>query len=105
MKPPASTGDARNGLARSCRRILGYAASDGIPRRSLKVAIVVGSILNVINQGDALMGAHAVSWVKLVLTFLVPYGVSTYASVAYKLNRPTAPPAAPEPPSPDRQRA
>jgi len=33
-----------------------YALSDGIPRRSFFVAIVVGTILNLINQGDALFG-------------------------------------------------
>ncbi|MDB6105156.1 MAG: hypothetical protein JWO52_5155, partial [Gammaproteobacteria bacterium] len=28
--------------------------SDGVPKRSLLVAIVVGTVLNLINQGDAL---------------------------------------------------
>ena len=29
--------------------------SDGVPKRSLVVALVVGTILNLINQGDALV--------------------------------------------------
>jgi hypothetical protein len=34
-----------------------FATSGGVPRRSLIAAIVVGMILNLINQGDALFGA------------------------------------------------
>jgi hypothetical protein len=33
-----------------------HAVSDGIPLRSLYTAIVVGTILNLINQGEALFG-------------------------------------------------
>ncbi len=63
-----------------------YALSDGIPRRSLFV--VVGTILNLINQGDALFGSAHISWIKIVLTYLVPYAVSTYGAVSYRLARP-----------------
>lgn len=66
-------------------QLVQYAISDGIPRCSLNVAIVVGSLLNVINQGEALIGDGAISWPKMALTFLVPYCVSTYGAVAAKL--------------------
>lgn len=52
--------------------------SDGVPRRSFIVALIVGTILNLINQGDALFGDGPVNWVKIVLTFAVPYFVATY---------------------------
>ncbi|MGE0586858.1 MAG: nitrate/nitrite transporter NrtS [Flavobacteriaceae bacterium] len=58
------------------------AFSEGVPRRSLYVALVVGTILNVINQGDAIFGADPVSWLKVLLTFCVPYGVCTYGAVS-----------------------
>jgi len=64
-----------------------YALSDGIPKRSFLVAIVVGTVLNLINQGDALLGATTVNWTKLFLTYLVPYAVSTYGAVSYRLVR------------------
>jgi len=35
-------------------KIFGYCVSDGVPRRSFVVAVIVGTILNLINQGDAL---------------------------------------------------
>ena len=67
------------------RTALSYASSDGVPRRSLRVALVVGTILNVINQGDAVFGGDQVSWFKALLTFFVPYAVSTYGVVSYRL--------------------
>ncbi len=68
-------------------RAIGYALSDGIPLRSFYVALVVGTILNLINQGDALFGPATISWIKIVLTYLVPYAVSTYGAVSYRLTR------------------
>ena len=61
------------------------AASGGVPRRSLLVALVVGTLLNFINQGDALLGGGPINWIKLVLTYLVPYAVCTYGSVSSQL--------------------
>jgi hypothetical protein len=65
-----------------------YALSDGIPLRSVYVALVVGTILNLINQGEALFGPAHINWIKIVLTYFVPYAVSTYGAVAYRLSRP-----------------
>ena len=62
-----------------------YALSDGVPRRSFWVAVVVGCILNLINQGDALFAGRPIDWTKLILTFAVPYCVATYGAVSYRL--------------------
>jgi hypothetical protein len=59
-----------------------YAVSDGVPRRSLGVSLVVGTILNLINQGDALVAGRPLDFVKLALTYVVPYGVCTYGAVS-----------------------
>jgi hypothetical protein len=58
------------------------AVSDGIPLRSLWVALIVGTILNLINQGDALMAGQPLDHAKLALTYLVPYLVCTYGAVS-----------------------
>ncbi len=66
---------------------LGTAMRRDIVLRSLKVSVVVGSILAAINQGDALLSGQIsgeVVW-KIALTYLVPYCVSTYASVSAAL--------------------
>jgi hypothetical protein len=67
------------------------AVSEGVPRRSLYVALVVGTVLNLINQGDALLGLASINWLKLVLTYFVPYAVCTYGAVSYQLRRPQPP--------------
>jgi hypothetical protein len=68
--------------------------SNGVPRRSLVIAAVVGTILNLINQGDALFGEHPLKLTKLLLTYLVPYCVATYGALSYQLaqNRPSKTP-------------
>src|SRR5579885_184859 len=60
--------------------------TEGVPRRSFIVALIVGAILNLINQGDALFGEGHVDFTKLILTFAVPYCVATYGAVSYRLN-------------------
>lgn len=62
-----------------------FAVSDGVPRRSFYVALVVGTILNAINQGDLLFSADPINWLKLSLTYCVPYCVATYGAVTYRL--------------------
>jgi hypothetical protein len=64
------------------------AVSDSVPRRSLCVALVVGTILNVINQGDAFLGSSSINWFKVVLTYCVPYAVCTYGAVSSQIGRP-----------------
>ena len=62
-----------------------YCISDGVPKRSLVVALIVGTILNLINQGDALATGARLNILKLILTFAVPYAVATYGAVSYIL--------------------
>ncbi|MGD9631876.1 MULTISPECIES: nitrate/nitrite transporter NrtS [unclassified Afipia] len=61
------------------------ALSNGVPCRSLFVALIVGTILNLINQGDALFGVGPINWIKVVLTYLVPYAVCTYGAVSFQM--------------------
>ena len=62
---------------------LTIAFEKSIRERACKVALIVGTLLGVINHGDALLSGDISlkEWVQIVLTYLVPYGVSTYASV------------------------
>jgi hypothetical protein len=46
-----------------------------------------GSILNLINQGDALFGEGHLNLIKIVLTYAVPYCVATYGAVSYRMSR------------------
>lgn len=51
-------------------------------RRSLTVAVVVGTILNAINQGDAILAGEGIVLWKLLLTYFVPFAVASYGSYA-----------------------
>ena len=66
-----------------------YVLLDRVPIRSFYVALVVGTILNLINQGDAIFGTTRINWVKIILTYFVPYAVSTYGVVSYRMSRQT----------------
>ena len=74
-------------LAHGCRQALTLAVSDGTPWRAVKLAAVVGTLLVLINQWQALLGQAELSLTKTVLTFLVPYLVSTYTSVSKDLQQ------------------
>jgi len=54
-----------------------------VVHQSLKVSLVVGTLLVLINHGDAfLLGTiGTLQLLKIALTYLVPYGVTTYAAV------------------------
>lgn len=62
---------------------LEIAISRSVVIRALRIAIVVGLILAVINHGDMIVrGEFSLELLcKIFLTFLVPYSVSTYSSV------------------------
>ena len=47
---------------------------------------VVGTILNLINQGDAFFEGGHVNLAKIILTYAVPYCVATYGAVSYRLS-------------------
>jgi hypothetical protein len=50
--------------------------------RSLWVALVVGTILNLINQGDRLAAGAPLAWSKLALTYAVPFLVASFGAWA-----------------------
>jgi len=62
-----------------CNRNIFYKAS--------KIALVVGIILNLINQGEYLihLDFENVNFYKLGLTFMVPFSVSTYTAITMKM--------------------
>ena len=51
--------------------------------RALKMASIVGIVLAIINHGDhILLGTMTVTnWIKILITFCVPFCVSTISSV------------------------
>lgn len=52
-----------------------------IVRSALQVSAVVGTILNIVNQGGAVLGGRPIAWRLVVMNFVVPYCVATYSVV------------------------
>jgi len=77
MKDPSAETKAHSGS------FLSLATQPSVVKRAVKIAFIVGIVLAAINHGDKVMaGALTTSIVvKILLTFLVPYSVSTYSSV------------------------
>ncbi|MEH6470908.1 MAG: nitrate/nitrite transporter NrtS [Halopseudomonas sp.] len=52
------------------------------------MALLVGTLLMLINYGESIIAGtmSAKDWLKVLLTYLVPYAVSTYSSVAASLS-------------------
>jgi len=65
---------------RHSRKLLRLAVTAPIPRNSLKIALVVGGLLNLINQGNAFFGPDAISKSHVLLNFIVPYCVASYSA-------------------------
>ncbi len=51
-------------------------------RRSLTIAGIIGTVLNMINQGPEIFTGHWPIWWKIVLTYFTPFAVASYGSYA-----------------------
>lgn len=52
-------------------------------KRALQVGAVVGTILVAINHGDAILKGEMPSILKMMLTYCVPYCVSSYSTAMF----------------------
>jgi len=55
---------------------------------SAKAALLVGSILALINYGDRIFlhgNMQTMDWIKMAITYFIPYGVATYGAAKYAL--------------------
>lgn len=55
--------------------------------RSIRVSLVVGALLNLINQGGALWSDVPVNWWHVAMNFMVPFLVATYSAWAAESRR------------------
>jgi len=69
------------------RNIVDTAFSANIIKRSLLISAIVGSVLVIINHGDVIMtgSIDTKQMTKILLTYCVPYLVSTYSAVSVTL--------------------
>ena len=59
-----------------------------LQRQFFIISLVVGSLLNLINQGDVLFSGNELNYLKIALNYLVPYGVASISAwVTVSLNK------------------
>ena len=58
-----------------------------IAANALRIALFVGTALNLINQGGAILAGSGVSWLHLVLNYAVPYCVASYSAAKNQISR------------------
>ena len=63
------------------------ATTDGTPRKALITACLVGTILTTINHGDLILQGDFPPLIKVVLTYCVPFCVTTWGAVLGKKSR------------------
>ena len=57
------------------------AFSDGTPQKAVMTALVVGTILAIINHGDFILKGESINFFKILLTYFVPYCVTTWGAI------------------------
>lgn len=67
--------------------MLRLALQPNIARAALKVSLVVGTFLNLINNGEQLWAGHSVSLWRVALNFVVPFCVSSYSAARNEARR------------------
>lgn len=67
------------------RTLIQTACSAKIVKSSLRIALVVGSILNLVNQGSAILAGTGISWIHVALNYFVPYCVASYSAAKNEL--------------------
>jgi hypothetical protein len=69
---------------RSRPSLLNLAFGDGTAGKALATAALIGSLLIVINHGDIMLSGEFPSPVKVILTYFVPYCVTTWGAMIGK---------------------
>ncbi|HCI13086.1 MAG: hypothetical protein A2063_06045 [Gallionellales bacterium GWA2_60_142] len=68
-------------------RLLRIAGRRRIALPALKVALVVGTLLNLVNQGGNLLEGMPLNATQMLLNYLVPFCVSSYSAARNELQR------------------
>ncbi|MEP0176743.1 MAG: nitrate/nitrite transporter NrtS [Paraglaciecola sp.] len=50
-------------------------------KTAVYISIIVGTILTLINQGEAFFDEGDLNWFKVITTYIVPFCVSMYSSI------------------------
>ena len=60
------------------------AFGDGTPKKAFLTALIVGTVLIAINHGDIILEGEWPPMLKVILTYCVPYCVTTWGAITGK---------------------
>lgn len=52
-------------------------------KRAIRVGLVVGTLLVALNHADNMIAGQWPAWWKIILTYIVPYSVSSYSTAMF----------------------
>ena len=61
-------------------RFIDIAFSDGTPKKAFLTACVVGTVLTAIKHGDVILSGNFPPFLKIILTYCVPFCVTTWGA-------------------------
>jgi len=64
--------------------LTGLLFGDGTPKKAFLTALVVGTVLTTINHGDTILSGDSPPLWKVLLTYCVPYLVTTWGAFTGK---------------------
>ena len=85
LPPPATDADSRQ--VGSCHSMTNLLLCRSMILPALKVSAVVGSVLNLVNNGQALLDHQSVNLWQILLNYVVPFFVSSYSAARNELAR------------------
>lgn len=68
-------------------KLLDTAFTKSIVRNALKIALVVGTLLNLINQAEPILENNGINWLEFFLNYLIPYCVASYSAAKNQLTQ------------------
>jgi len=75
-----------NSLRRG-QALLRLMLSGSIRRSAIRIALGVGTLLNLINQGTQFIGPEPIGWWHVALNYLVPFCVAGYSAACNQLKQ------------------
>ena len=58
-----------------------------IVKNAIRVSVAVGTLLNLINQGSAIVSGMDIVWAQVILNYTVPYCVASYSAARNEVER------------------
>lgn len=74
-----------NEVSRKKPDLMSLLFGDGTPRKAAATALIVGTLLTAINHGDTILAGQLPPLLKVLLTYCVPYCVTTWGAATGKI--------------------